>query len=271
MYKNQWVPPYFLGAFLASAILPASPVFAQLAQPSQQQEALRGDAVLQGQSETADADNANQNARPSPQSGTSNDRLFDVLPNFLTLENAGQLPPLTTGGKFRVVARGSFDYGDFLWFGLLAGISQAENGEAGYGHGGVGYGKRYGAYFADGITENFMVGAVLPSLLKQDPRYYQSGKGKFAHRLGYAVSRIMITRNDSGGQQFNYSEIFGSAISAGISTYSYHPRADRTLANTASVWGTQFGYDTIAFVLKEFWPDIRRKLHRKPQPDATKP
>ena len=264
--QDPWAHPSFLGAILASAILLASPISAQQGQPNQQQEASKGDAVLQSQSEIADQDQPNQNARPTSQSGTSNDRLFDVLPNFLTLENAGQLPPLTTGGKFKVVARGSFDYGDFVWFGLLAGISQAENGEAGYGHGAAGYGKRYGAYFADGITENFMVGAVLPSLLKQDPRYYQSGQGKFLHRLGYAVSRIMITRTDSGGKQFNYSEIFGSAISAGISTYSYHPHADRTLSNTASVWGTQVGYDTIAIVLKEFWPDIRRKLRRKPQP-----
>lgn len=89
--------------------------------------------------------------------------------------------------------------------------------------------------------------------------------------MGYSVSRIFITRTDSGGEQFNYSEIFGSAISAGISTYSYHPYADRTLPNTASVWATQVGYDTITIVVKEFWPDIRRKISHKPQPGAAKP
>jgi hypothetical protein len=196
---------------------------------------------------------------------TSKDRLFFALPNFLTLENAGQIPPLTAGQKFKVVARGSFDYVQYFWYGFLAGISQAENSEPGYGQGAAGYGKRYGAYFADGTIENFMTSAVFPSVLHQDPRFFQSGNGGFLHRTGYAVSRIVVTRTDSGHQQFNYSEIFGSALSAGISTYSYHPRNDRNIGNALSVWGSQVGYDTITFTIKEFWPDIRRKLKKKPQ------
>jgi hypothetical protein len=82
------------------------------------------------------------------------------------------------------------------------------------------------------------------------------------------VSRIFVTRTDSGNSQFNYSEIVGSVMAAGISTYTYHPRADQTLSNTASVWGTQVGYDTITIVIKEFWPDMRRKFHKdKTQPE----
>ena len=130
--------------------------------------------------------------------GTSNDRLFYALPNFLTLENGGQVPPLTVGQKFKVVTRGSFDYIQIPWYGLLAGISQAENSEPGYGQGAEGYGKRLGAYFADGTIENYMTGSVFPSLLRQDPRFFQSGKGGFLHRTGYAVSRIFVTRTDSG-------------------------------------------------------------------------
>jgi hypothetical protein len=199
----------------------------------------------------------------APANGTSNDRLFFTLPNFLTLENANQVPPLTAGQKFKVVARSSFDYVQYPWYGFLAGISQAENSEPGYGQGAAGYGKRFGAAEADGTIENFMTSAVFPSLLHQDPRFFQSGKGGFWHRTGYAMSRIFVTRTDSGNSQANYSEIFGSALSAGISTYSYHPHADRTVRNTLSVWGTQVGYDTITYVVKEFWPDIRRKLHKK--------
>lgn len=209
--------------------------------------------------------------------GTSNDRLFYTLPNFLSLENAGQVPPLTTKQKFSVVARGSFDYVIYPWYGFLSAISQAENSEPGFGQGAEGYAKRYGSAFADGTIENFITGAVLPSLLKQDPRFFQLGKGSFMHRTGYAVSRIFVTRTDSGGQQFNYSEIVGSALSAAISTNTYHPKggfvttpsgrefigSDRTLTNTASVWGTQVGYDTLTIVVKEFWPDIHRKLSHK--------
>jgi hypothetical protein len=242
--RMQRVPRFFLSAIVASSTLLVSPVSAQQA-----------DAAASGTSQLA----------------TSNDRLFNLLPNFLTLEDAGQRPALTTGQKFNVVARGSFDYVIFPWYGLLAGISQAQNSEAGYGHGAAGYGKRYGAAFADSTIEGFMTGAILPSLLRQDPRFYQSSNGRFFHRLGYAVSRIAITRSDSGGEQFNYSEIFGSAIAAGISTYSYHPHSDRTLSNTVAVWGSQVGYDTISTVIKEFWPDIRKKLHHKAAAEAEKP
>jgi hypothetical protein len=205
---------------------------------------------------------------PVTAEGTSKDRLFYALPNFLTLENAQDVPPLTVKEKFKVVAKGSFDPVQVVWYGFLAGISQAENSEPGFGQGAEGYGKRYGAYFADGTIENFLTGAILPSIFRQDPRYFQSGRGTFWNRTGYAVSRIVVTRADSGRNEFNVSEVFGSAIAAAISTYSYHPKSDRTLSNTASVWGSQVGYDTITLVVKEFWPDIRRKIKKQPKPDS---
>jgi hypothetical protein len=89
------------------------------------------------------------------------------------------------------------------------------------------------------------------------------GQGSFVHRAGYSVSRIVITRTDSGHHQLNISEIFGSALAATISTYSYHPRADKTISNTAEVWGTEVSYDTLTIVIKEFWPDIRRHIRKK--------
>ena len=213
-------------------------------------------------------------------SGTSKDRLFFALPNFLTVDQNGKIIPLTTGQKFKVVAQGSFDPVQIVWYAALSGISQAQNSEPGFGQGAVGYGKRYGAYAADGTIENFMVGAVLPSILRQDPRFFPKPEGSFISRAGYAASRILITRGDNGNRQFNYSEVFGSAIASAISTYSYHPKrtfkgfnsegvaeyypSDRTLTNTASVWGSQMGYDAITLVVKEFWPDIRRKLKKQP-------
>lgn len=206
-------------------------------------------------------DSPGTKAAPATKAG-SNDRLFFALPNFLTVENAGQVAPLTAREKFKAEVRSSFDYVQYPYYGLLAGISQAENSEAGYGQGAQGYGKRFGAYFADGTIENFLAGAILPSMLRQDPRYFQSGHGSFFDRAGYAVSRIFVTRTDSGHRQFNFSEIVGSAVAAGTSTYSYHPRADRTLGNAGSVWGSQVGYDTITLMLREFWPDIRRKMKK---------
>ena len=270
---NQSAQPPATGASQAPEQTPppAKPSAGQAAQPADQ---------TQSQGKDKDKDSQGAKGAANDQSGTSKDRLFFALPNFLTLENAGNVPPLTAGQKFKVVAKGSFDPIQIVWYAALSGISQAENSEPGYGQGAVGYGKRYGAYAADGTIENFFVGAIFPSVLRQDPRYFQSGRGSFFKRTGYAVSRIFVTRSDSGHRQFNFSEIIGSAIASGISTYSYHPRrtfignnsdgipqytaSDRTLKNTASVWGSQVGYDTITLVVKEFWPDIRRKLKKQP-------
>ncbi len=235
--------------------------------PTPKQSAMPSAAERAQVSQKSDGNDKNKDAQgkdgQGQTSGTSNDRLFFTLPNFLTLENANQVPPLTTGQKYKVVARSSFDYVEYFWYGSLAGISQAENSEPGYGQGAAGYGKRYGAAWADGTIENFLTSAAFPSLLRQDPRFFQSGHGGFWHRTRYAMSRVIITRGDSGRSQANFSEIVGSALAAGISTYSYHPRADRNVRNSLSVWGSQVGYDMLTYVVKEFWPDIRRKIRKK--------
>lgn len=219
-----------------------------------------------------DKNNGNKEATTE---GTSKDRLFFALPNFLTVDANGRIIPLTTGQKFKVVAEGSFDPVQIVWYAALSAVSQAQDSEPGFGQGWAAYGKRYGAYAADGTIENFFVGAIMPSLLRQDPRFFPKPQGTFMNRTEYAVSRIFVTRADSGRSQFNYSEIFGAGLASFISTYAYHPHpgyhpepgvkvpyiaSDRTWKNATSVWGSQVGYDTITYVVKEFWPDIRRKL-----------
>jgi hypothetical protein len=245
---------------LSTVLLGALAVSAGAQQPSapKEQASPSDDSSQLGKQETE-----NNNQSEISRTGTSKDRLFFVLPNFLTLENASHVPPMTAGQKFKAIGKTSFDWAEYPWYGFLAGISQAENSEAGYGQGAEGYAKRYGAAFADGTIETFWAGAVLPSVFREDPRFYQLGEGGFGRRTIYAVSRIFITRTDSGHNDFNYSEILGSAIAAGISTYSYHPRADRTIGNTASVWASEVGYDMLTIVVKEFWPDIRRKIIHK--------
>jgi len=193
-------------------------------------------------------------------SGTSKDRLFFTLPNFFTLENAADAPPLTSGEKFKTTVRSSFDPVEFAWYGLQAGISQARNSDAEYRQGVEGYAKRFGVRFADGTVENFFTKAIFPSILHQDPRYFQMGEGRFFHRALYAVSTIFVTRSDTGATQFNFSEIAGSATAAGISSFTYHPRNERNVTNALNIWATQVAFDTLSELLKEFWPDIRHKL-----------
>lgn len=269
--------PFFSFPSLAQQ---APPPAAQPAQQDKTQATTNKDA----NDPKAKTSGTSPSSTSSTTSGTSNDRLFYALPNFLSLENGAHVPPLSTKQKFAVVARGQFDKVQFAWYGLISAIGQADNSERGYGQGWAGYGKRYGANFADGGIENFTVQAILPSILRQDPRFFESGQGGFFHRSAYAVGRIFVTRTDSGHQQFNYSEIFGSALAASIATYSYHPKrkvvstptnpafvipSERTLTNTAEVWGTQVGYDTITIVVKEFWPDIHRKMSHKQRSEAA--
>jgi hypothetical protein len=263
--------------------------------PTQAQNSAQGQVSPSAQQAPANQTGANQEANQDKQdkkgsetkgnaSGTSNDRLFYTLPNFLSVENSAQLPPLTTKQKYAVVARGTFDPVQYPWWALLSALSQAQDSEPGFGQGWEAYGKRFLTAAADGTIENFITGAVLPSLLHQDPRFFQSNKGGFTQRTFYAVSRIFVTRTDSGRSQFNYSEIVGAALSASISTYSYHPRStyistptnphkfipsDRTLLNTADVWGSQVAIDTVTIAVKEFWPDIHRKLSHKNKVDSN--
>jgi hypothetical protein len=95
------------------------------------------------QAKSPDKSKDNREIKRQEETGTSNDRLFYTLPNFLTVETMS-VPPLTAGQKFKVVTRGSFDYIQIPWYGFLAGVSQTEDSEPGYGQGAVGYGKRFG-------------------------------------------------------------------------------------------------------------------------------
>jgi len=204
-----------------------------------------------------------QNVEHEKKTGTSKDRIFWILPNFLSIENVDNLPSLTPGQKFKAVGRGLIDPFEFGLIGVVAGLGQASNSIPEYGQGAEGYGKRYATAYADNAVENFMASAVLPSFLHQDPRYYQLGRGGFLRRAGHAISRLVVTRTDSGGSQFNYSEVFGAGIAAGISTYSYHPNGDRGVGTVINVWGSQMGWDCATYMLKEFWPDLRRRHEKK--------
>ena len=101
---------------------------------------------------------------------------------------------------------------------------------------------------------------LLPSLLKQDPRYYQGHTTGFFRRVGYAASRSVVTKSRKGDPQFNLSEIGGTLIVANVSNL-YYPSEERNVQDTLERWGTQAMWDTLANELKEFWPDIRQKLH----------
>jgi len=214
-------------------------------------------ALASAQQEPASPDPSPAQADGPRKSG--DDRLLWVMPNVLTVRPSDAPPPLSARQKFGAVATSTFDLFEYPWYAATATVSQVNHSEPGFGQGASGYVKRYGANFTDGTIENFMVGAVLPSILHQDPRYYEKASGGVARRALYAVSRMAVTRTDKGKQSFNYSELIGSGIAAALAN-TYHPVGDRTVRNTLSVWRTLVGYDALTALLKEFWPDIRRSL-----------
>jgi hypothetical protein len=204
--------------------------------------------------------------RPAPV--IKDDRVFGVMPNFSTVENQHEFGPISVKGKFKLASQSSFDPYTFAFVGFEALISQAQDSEPAYKQGLIGYAKRYGTSYGDAVIGTFMTTAVAPSLFREDPRYFQLGTGTAFHRAVYSASRILITRKDSGGEQFNYAEITGNLVAAGISNI-YHPDQERTLPNTLSVWGTDIMWDAVANELKEFWPDIHHKLSRHKNVTAT--
>lgn len=183
-----------------------------------------------------------------------------MLPNYTTVEGAATVTPITSGQSFKMAALDSFDPFVYPLFGFIAAVGQAQNNPPEWGGGWHGYSRRYGAAFADNTVCSLITTGVMPSLLKQDPRYYQGRATGFVHRLAYAASRSAVTRSRTGARQFNLSEIGGTLVVANISNL-YYPSDERNTHDTLVRWGTQAMWDTVANELKEFWPDIRQMLH----------
>ncbi len=199
---------------------------------------------------------------PKVESVRKNDRIFGVIPNHTTVEGATDFKPISGKEKFKLAAEGAVDPYSFLIAGILAGKSQLTNDEPTWGRGALGYTKRYGASVADQTVGPMMTTGLFPTLFHQDPRYFQLGKGGFKHRFNYALVRLIVARTDSGQRQFNYSEFIGNAAAAGISNI-YYPAGERTLEHNLDEYATQIAVDLLGNELKEFWPDIRRKVFHK--------
>jgi hypothetical protein len=194
-------------------------------------------------------------------------RIFWIVPNYRTSPSLSSYEPLTAGEKFKVASQDAFDRGTIALAGLFAGEAQLTNANRSFGQGGTGFGKYFGAAYGDLVIGDYMSEAVFPTLLHQDPRYFRRGTGGGWSRLGHAVEQIFWTHRDSGGLQFNYSEIAGNSAAVAISNAYY--RDNRTVSDAVSKLGMQVGVDMAANVLKEFWPDLQRKFRKKHREDAA--
>ena len=178
-------------------------------------------------------------------------RVFGVVPNFYVTYDPMAFP-LSRKQKFELAWKTSIDPVSFGLTGAVAGIEQWADAFNGYGQGAEGYGKRYGASYADLVTSTFIGSAVLPSLLKQDPRYFYKGKGSVRSRILYALANAVICKGDNGKWEPNYSSLLGGVASAGISNL-YYPAADRNgFALTAENTLIGIGTTAAANLLQEF-------------------
>jgi hypothetical protein len=152
-------------------------------------------------------------------------RVLGVIPNFY-VSYAPHPSPLTPKQKFELAWKTSIDPVSFLAAGAYAGVEQADDDFSGYGEGAQGYAERFGANYADNFIGGMIGSALLPSLLKQDPRYFYKGTGTIQSRVLYALVNSVVCKGDNGHWQANYSGILGGLAAGGISNL-YYPKSNR--------------------------------------------
>jgi hypothetical protein len=217
------------------------------------------------QQTTADKDSGVQ---PSDHRDPQTKRILGIFPNFRAVSTATHLPPQSVKEKFVTASQDSFDYSAFVLPAMLAAYDQGTNRTPEFHQGAAGYGRYFWHSFVDQTIENYMVEFIVPTITREDTRYYTLGSngGGTIKRMGYALSRAVVTRNDAGHNTFNFSEVVGAGAAAGISN-TYYPTPERTLSNTIDQWTTNVGIDAGTFVIREFWPDVNHHLfHGKEAP-----
>ena len=233
-------------------LLCASPAWSQTSKPDTQEPVLSGEDGQFSISVDVTATKADLAQRQIKEQ--EQQRLFGVLPNFF-VSYLPDAAPLNTRQKFELSWKSRLDPVRFGVVGIVAGMQHARNVQSGFGDGAEGYAKRYAAGYANGLTRSLIVQVLLPSLFKQDPRYFYKGTGNTKSRIGYAISRAVIKKGDNGGWQPNYSGILGSLASGGLSNL-YYPAENRkgvrlTVENAAiGIGGAALGHLAQEFLYK---------------------
>jgi hypothetical protein len=170
-----------------------------------------------------------------------------------------KLCSLAPRDKFYLLVKESIEPVNLIGVGFNAGIDQASNRDPTFGQGVAGYAKRYGANLADSVSARFFKGFAYPVIFSEDPRYYRLGHGSTGKRLLHAAGHLLVAHRQDGTRMFNYSEWLGSVSSAALSNV-YHPGNKHGTGDTARRIGYSFAFDIGYDVLREFWPEITRKL-----------
>ena len=192
-------------------------------------------------------------------------RLLAVIPNFYA-SYVADAAPMNPKQKFELAWKLAIDPTSFVIAGIIAGGEQANNSFPGYGQGAAGYARRFGAAYGDFFIGNYISNAILPSILKQDPRYFYKGTGTVKSRIGYALAMSVMAKGDNGHWQPNYSGILGSLAAGGISNLYYPEGSEHgfstTLNNTLIGIGTSAGVNILQeFLFRKLTPKIPKHDH----------
>jgi hypothetical protein len=191
-------------------------------------------------------------------------RILGVIPDYQTVRDPSHaVAPMTAKQKWHLAWKETVDPFNIATSAFSAALSQADGETPKYGRGEVAYIERFGAAIADLGTQEVFSDGVLAPLLHQDPRYFRKGpSSKFAARVAYSLSRIFVTRQDSGGEAFNASGLFGMML--GIATSNaYYPAASRTGSVMISRVGTSLLGGVVGNLMSEFWPDVQSRFFRR--------
>jgi len=194
-------------------------------------------------------------------------RILGLAPNFNT-SYVQDAEPLTVKQKFGLALHSTLDPFTFAAAGFDAMLSQLGDNFSSYGQGTKGYFKRFGASYLDSFNGTMIGNAVLPALLKQDPRYFRKGTGSFSSRLFHAAISNVWCRNDNLKWGPNYSNVLGNIVAGGISNL-YYPPSNRGVSLTFQRAAVVTGEGAIGSAFVEFWPDISRRLFHKKAQAAT--
>lgn len=207
----------------------------------------------------------------APKTTGPDKRVFGVLPNYRTAQLTGTYTPISPKQKLTIATKDTIDYPLFLLGGALAGLAQLTDEHPTFGQGLKGYFHRYATAYSDQAIGNYMTEGIMPILLHEDPRYFMLGPegGSVKHRAWYAATRIFVTKTDSGRSSFNFAEVLGNSVGAAVGN-AYYP-GETHLTDNVSRLAQALATDSLSQVLKEFWPDVKRKFFMRHRDSSLLP
>jgi hypothetical protein len=227
----------------------------------QQARAAEGSSSSQAAAPQTDAGKTTQQTAEEQLKQQEKQRVMGVMATFNTTSNRNALP-LSPKQKFQLFFKGETDPWPFMLAAVVAGIGQADDSYPEWGQGLQGYAKRFGGAYSDAFIGNFFGNAVLPSIMHEDPRYFQKGTGSFTKRALWAASSTVWCRRDNGSWGPNYANVGGNLIGSAIAR-AYYPASERTVSDTIQDGLTVSAEGIAGSEVIEFWPDIARHYKRK--------